>query len=333
MRLTCQYSKITFSTSAMLSTGVQAPVQCVHPVFYADLEYLSKLYDAWEEGKMKEVRDQRLLFLALLNATDHIDWYCAADPKAETVLQNMEDLFNHVMWMRDIMLPRLSLPRFAVNHSTCKLGNVKVWMETWTEIRSDFEKGYLSRAEEQRKARRQAALDILSERKIKDDTSKTRHLAYLRTLADWAAVALKFPEPLASFWKQIIRCQSARAALDFRPVDVEELLEHVTEFGDYNSTHYFALLKQVKQVLMDAKGESISDLDFSALLSDVEIPDSTASRKLPSTSTEATEIARQVQLAPLDKPKESDYANKTQYMIALARFNLAQSHATKQSSL
>jgi len=69
----------------MLSSGVMAPVSCIHPIFYADLEYLGKIYDAWAEGKLPEVRDQRLLFLALLNSTDHIDWYCAADPKAGTV--------------------------------------------------------------------------------------------------------------------------------------------------------------------------------------------------------------------------------------------------------
>ena len=327
MRLTCQYSKITFSTSAMLSSGVMAPVSCIHPIFYADLEYLGKIYDAWAEGKLPEVRDQRLLFLALLNSTDHIDWYCAADPKAGTVAKYMESLFDHVQWMRDIMLPRLSLPRFAINHHTSKLTTIEGWLEAWDEVRNDFERGYLSRSEQEKAARKQQALDLLSEKRAKDDTSKTRHLAYLKTLADWAAVAIKFPNSVESYWKQIIRCQSARAALDFRPVDVEELLEHITEMGDYNSTHYFALLTQVKKVLSDSKGESISDLDFAALLTDPELPVSTY--RAPSTSTEAAEIARQVGMAPLMTPKESDYTSKTQYMIAVARYNLAQSQVKK----
>ena len=102
----------------MLSSKVLDPVNCIHPIFYANLEYLEKVYAAWADGNLPEVRDQRLLFLALLNATDHIDWYCAADPKAETVAKYMEALFDHVLWMRNIMLPRLSLPRFAINHHT-----------------------------------------------------------------------------------------------------------------------------------------------------------------------------------------------------------------------
>lgn len=326
MRLTCQYSKINFSTSAMLSSKVLDPVNCIHPIFYANLEYLEKVYAAWADGNLPEVRDQRLLFLALLNATDHIDWYCAADPKAETVAKYMEALFDHVLWMRNIMLPHLALPRFAINHHTAKLTTVEGWLEAWDDVRNDFERGYLSRSEQEKATRKQAALDLLSEKRAKDDTSKVRHLTYLKTLADWAAVAIKFPDSVAGFWKQIIRCQTARAALDFRPVDIEELLEHITEMGDYNSTHYFALLTQVKKVLSDAKGESISDLDFSALFVD---PSTPVQRREPSTSTEATEIARQVGMAPLTAPKEADYANKTAFLVAMARYNLAQSHSKK----
>lgn len=326
MRLSCQYSKTSFSTSAMLSSGVADPVSCIHPIFYAPLEYLDKLYAAWEDGKLEDKKDQRLLFLALLNATGKIDWYCSADPKPETVAKHMETLHSHVMWMTDIMLPRLSLPRFSINPSTSKLGNIQVWMEAWDSIRSDFEKGYISRSEQAAKARKEAVLELLTQTKNKDDTSKTKHLAYLRTLADWAAVALEFPAPLKDFWKQIIRCQSARAALDFRPVDVEELLEHVTENGDYNSTHYFALLTQVKKVLSDAQGKSISDLDFASLLVD---PDTPSRVRAPSSGTEAAELARQISMAPLAEPKESDYPSKTQYLVAKARYSLAVTQASK----
>lgn len=326
MRLSCQYSKTSFTTSALLSTGINEPVSCIHPIFYASLEYLSKIYKAWEDGKLQDKKDQRLLFLALLNATNHIDWYCAADPKPEIVAKHMETLHDHVLWMSDIMLPRLSLPRFAINPSTASLSNIKNWMDAWDDIRTAFEKGYISRSEQSAIARKANALEILTQVKNKDDTSRVRHLAYLRTLADWAAVALQFPHSLTEFWKQIIRCQSARAALDFRPVDVEELLEHVTENGDYNSTHYFALLTQVKKVLSDAKGESISDLDFAALLVDPDVPSKV---RAPSSGTEATELARQISMAPLAEPKEAEYATKTQYLLAKARFNLASSHAKK----
>ena len=326
MRLSCQYSKTNFSTSALLSTGINDPVACIHPIFYANLEYLDKVYAAWEEGKLEDKKDQRLLFLALLNATNRVDWYCPADPKPETVAKHMEALHSHVMWMTDVMLPRLALPRFSINPSTAKLGNIQVWMEAWDEIRNDFEKGYLSRSEQAAKSRKEAVMELLTRTKNKDDTSRVKHLAYLRTLADWAAVALQFPASVSEFWKQIIRCQSARAALDFRPVDVEELLEHVTENGDYNSTHYFALLTQVKKVLADAKGESISDLDFASLLVD---PDTPSKVRAPSSGTEAAALARQISMAPLSAPKESDFATKTQYLVAKARYSLAVSHSNK----
>lgn len=319
MRLYCQYSKTNFSTSAFLDSGVQDPVTCVHPIFYAPVEYLHKVYLSWQEGKMKDKKDQRLLFLAMLNATDHIDWYHYADPKPAIVSKHMESLHDHMLWMTDIMLPSLKLPRYAINEHTAKLDNIDSWLERWTDIRDEFDRGYMSRSEQEKAARKRFALDLLSTSKNADDGSKQRRLAYLRTLADWASLALQFPPELAEFWKQIIRCQSALAALDFRAVDIEELLEHVTEYGDYDSTHYFALLKHVKQVLDDAKGTSVSDLNFADLISDTPM-----AFRAPSTSTEAVNIANQVALAPVSKPLRTDYVSNVAYNIAVARWNLAQ---------
>lgn len=320
MRLFCQYSKTNFSTSAMLSAGVNEPVTCVHPIFYASVEYLDKLYKAWQDGKLKDKKDQRLLFLAMLNATNHIDWYHHADPKPAVVSKHMESMHDHMMWMTDVMLPSLKLPRYAVNEHTAKLENVGTWLECWSNVRDDFDRGYMSRAEQEKAARKKSALDLLATTKNADDGSKQRRLAYLRTLADWAALALQFPPDVCEYWKQIIRCQTALTALDFRPVDVEELLEHITEYGDYDSTHYFALLKHVKQVLDDAKGTSVSELNFADL-----IADSPSQFRLPSTATEAVNVANQVALAPTSKPVRTDYPSSVAYNIAVARWNLAQS--------
>lgn len=320
MRLFCQYSKTNFSTSAMLSAGVNEPVTCVHPIFYASVEYLDKLYKAWHDGKLQDKKDQRLLFLAMLNATNHIDWYHHADPKPAVVSKHMESMHDHMMWMTDVMLPSLKLPRYAVNEHTAKLENVGNWLDCWTNIREEFDRGYMSRSEQEKAARKKSALDLLATTKNVDDGSKQRRLAYLRTLADWAALALQFPAELTEHWKQIIRCQTALTALDFRPVDVEELLEHITEYGDYDSTHYFALLKHVKQVLEDAKGTSVSNLNFADL-----IADSPSQFRLPSTATEAVNVANQVALAPTSKPVRTDYPSSVAYNIAVARWNLAQS--------
>ena len=320
MRLFCQYSKTNFSTSAMLSAGVNEPVTCVHPIFYASVEYLDKLYKAWQDGKLQDKKDQRLLFLAMLNATNHIDWYHHADPKPAVVSKHMESMHDHMMWMTDVMLPSLKLPRYAVNEHTAKLENVGTWLECWSNVRDDFDRGYMSRSEQEKAARKKSALDLLATTKNADDGSKQRRLAYLRTLADWAALALQFPTDVCEYWKQIIRCQTALTALDFRPVDVEELLEHITEYGDYDSTHYFALLKHVKQVLDDAKGTSVSELNFADL-----IADSPSQFRLPSTATEAVNVANQVALAPTSKPVRTDYPSSVAYNIAVARWNLAQS--------
>lgn len=319
MRLFCQYSKINFSTSAMLGANLNDPVTCVHPIFYAPVEYLEKLYKAWQEGKLPDKRDQRLLFLAMLNATDHIDWYHHADPKPAVVCKYMEAMYDHMLWMTDVMLPSLKLPRYAINEHTVKLDNIGNWLNCWTNIREEFDRGYTSRSEQEKAARKKMALDLLATTKNADDGSKQRRLAYLRTLADWAALALQFPAELTEYWKLIIRCQTALAALDFRPVDVEELLEHITVYGDYDSTHYFALLKHVKQVLEDAKGTSVSNLNFADLIADGPAP-----FRLPSTTTEAVNVANQVALAPAAKPLRADYPSSLAYNIALARWNLVQ---------
>lgn len=323
MKLHCQYSGINYTSTAFAFSKVETAVNSVHPIFYADLAYLADLYKAWQEGRIQDAKDQRLLFLAMLNATNHIDWYCTADPKPKTVAANMELVYNNMVWMRDIMLPSLQLPRFAINDQTKGLNNVKIWMEAWSNIRKDFDRGYRSRSEQQAEAAKKAALTILSEKKYANDGSFGRKSAYLRTLADWAALALDFPADIADFWKQIIRCMSASAALNFRVVDVEELLEYVEQYGDAESVHYFSLLAQVRSVLSDAKGESIADLDFSELITSA---DSYQAKLRPGSFTEASNVETQTKLAPSTKPEPGEYPNHTQYLVALARWTVANSY-------
>ena len=99
MKAHCQYSGVPFTLLQFSNTKQKDPVICVHPIFYADTSFLLSLYETYERGEMSSLADQRLLFLALLNKTEQIDWTCTADPAPSTVAQNMKSLYHHICWL------------------------------------------------------------------------------------------------------------------------------------------------------------------------------------------------------------------------------------------
>ena len=131
MKILCSKSGIEFRCDHIplyLTSG-----EVHHPIFNLPLPKLFRLYPKWQ-GKELTKTDSFLLFTALLNATELVEFRCHIYQRPNTdqiVASNMTALFQTIGNITTIKNPRFAVPRFVISKETRDLENVRYWIEAW----------------------------------------------------------------------------------------------------------------------------------------------------------------------------------------------------------
>lgn len=324
-KILCAYSGISFKVEHFPVTLESR--ECYHPVFAIPPKKLVIYYQQWVAGKLTET-ESYLLFLALLNSTELIEWRVPVkqtEEIASLVANHMPSLFQTVTKLSGIKHPRFSVPTIAITPDTSTLNNIKYWLSTWNTCYIDFLSG-LGREELRSKlARREAGLEKL----IKSPQIKPEKYAGL--LAAWAAEAGNFPEfmtldsnnehvSLSTYWQDIIvRCYRTENILAIPAKDLAELTahceEHIEATGSIFSFHLFAALEEGKSRQTSFFGLG----DMMALTAE-----NPGFRVLDSkTNVEDANISVLIDSAPISKPNRTDYPSDFAYLKAKTKWELA----------
>lgn len=313
MKVTCKYSGIEFNVDNFANMRMVH----VHPLFYcAPKQLLSRAGD-WAAQKLNE-KERRLLFLSLLYTTELVEFRVTATPADSIVQSNMESLIKFIGWQSGISSPQLALPRFVVSPETRTLANAKYWLETWWQARKDFEDGYRAFSDLAKLRNREVAL----ERLIKNHQKKTED--YSGILAAWAMDASNVPVSLREYWISLFKLKGLNI-YQAKTVDLEEIVEHMTEYLDHGSIYAAATLRHMRVMLAKNKtglnfGLGIPDEELEKL--DFEVALSTPFRIV---EDEVETYNKQVVAAdaPEDEPSQRDYPSRLTYLKAKAAWILA----------
>lgn len=325
MKCKCQYSGIPFTLLSFSNLQQRSEVICVHPIFYADIPTLIRAYQVYEQGEMKSLEDQRLLFLALLNKTDQVDWSCTADPSPATVAQNLPSLYSHICWLNNLSTAKdinYRLPRFSINASTRKLTTFRFWLDAWSDAYNQFNKSYRATFELDRMASLEAKMREIGPLAADRPRANT---AFLRVLADWCEIASGFPQAVADVWKDILRCESNIEAMNFLAADIDELEEWLLDNIEPGAGFQAAALQQVREVKSANAAEGIND--FILISSPTSAMEDTSEWKMNIEDRGATELANirnMIETAPVVAPQRCDYPDDISFRKAKAKFILAQ---------
>ena len=323
MKLYCQYSGVNF-TLPHLQTAKSSTLT-VHPVFHMEKKQLFQLYNDWQEGLLETEVDNRLLFLALINSTDLIDWNATANPSPDLVQKHMSNVFYTCKWVTNVTLPAMKLPRFAVTNDTRKLDNIKHWLEVWEQIREDFDAGYRTSSEIEKQRSREEMLEKL----IKSDNEDTTRFAGL--LAQWAFDAAKVPENIRTYWRQIITSKGI-SIFSIRKADIDEMIEHFEEhLGEHGSIYSYTLLKHCRNIQKQiCTGLGFNITNSMDLVDVVTRSDFTIVGEADITDTERLNVQKLINSAPAFKPVESNYPTKVAYLRAKISYDMAQRAAANK---
>lgn len=303
--------------------------EVAHPIFSLDQKRLIHLIGRWSDGSLDSTQSY-LLFLALLNSTEQIEWRTPASRTSQTpsiVANNMEQLVLVVGRCELIRNPRFTLPKFSINQETKDLSNVSHWIESWHNCYTEFLSGNRQADLRAKILRREEALEKL----IKDHSKRTG--SYVRMLADWAVEAGEFPTGqilgirICDYWKDIIiKCVSDSQIFTIPRADLEELIEHCEDYIPHGTIYAHALMETLRAGLAKQKNYlGLGDLDLSI--------SETKFRVLSADdSVESANIMAMIDSAPISIPDPKDYPNKIAYLKAKMRYDMSVQYKKSSSN-
>jgi hypothetical protein len=323
MKVLCAYSSVEFTCEHF--PGYLSSREAAHPLFQVPQKKLLSYLGKWAQSGLTPT-DSYLLFLALLNSSDLVDFRVPAIRTESTdaiIAQNMESLCKVLAKLNTVVSPAVVFPHYVISPETRTLDNVHYWITNWENAYQEFLSGYRSAHESAKLRTREAALERLIKNPHKPIAS------YAGQIADWAAVAGTFPTFIvinphnslkvscADYWKYLIaKCAYEEQIFAIRRKDLEELLEHCEENIPIGSIYSNALFRIIRHALERQKNFlGLGDLDITKASYTILSAD---------TSTEAANMRILVDSAPEHCPRPEEYPTKFAYMKAKLRWDMAQ---------
>lgn len=322
MKVYCQYSGVSFEVSYFSNMKLTY----AHPIFTASPKLLLSRVGDWAAGKLNE-SERRLLFLALLNTTELVEWRSVALPSDSIVQNQMEPLAKFVGWMIGLQNPSVIFSKIVIQPENRYLENCKYWIQAWQQEKKDFDEGYRDSSLASKQMRREEAL----ERLIKNHSLKTED--YARLLAIWTWEACNVPTTLREYYTQIFTTKNIKI-YEIKTVDLEDMLSYMEDALDAGSIFAFAAFKHVRLLLAKNKaglahGLGIEEGEFSNLSFEILRDTPFSIQEDPIAEDNMNAIAIQ---APSEEPVLQKYPSKLAYLRAKAAWQLMQSQRNKSAA-
>lgn len=306
MRILCKKSGIEFNCEHFPYYATASEIH--HPIFDLPLPRLWKYHNKWQEGGLTKT-DAFLYFLALLNATELVEFRCHVYQRPDTdriVAVNMTNLYQIIGKIVTIKHPKFAVPRFVISPETRDLENVRYWIEAWEQAFEDFCNGL---KDDDLRSRLQRKAEGL-ERLIKNPHLDPRR--YARSLASWASEAGNFPDHTAEYWQEIlIKCHTDMDIISIPEVDLDELIEHCEEHLDAGSIQGHMVFETLRAGMSTLKGFfSVGSPTFQMLGAEDD-------------SVGKTNLQMLIDSAPVEEPQKHQYPTEFQYLKAKMKWQLA----------
>lgn len=317
MKILCEYSGVDFYTRDFLNMRVSG----IHPLFSLPSSSLLSRAGDWGQGKLSP-EECRILFIALLHSTDHLDFHTAALPTNQTIQYHMQKVFHTVGWYHTLDMKNMILPKYAVNHATRDLKNIGLWLDSWNEIKDDWINGQTKSAQSRRKLERLAIREESLSRLIKSYSKKSEDYAW--RLAAWALDASDDPEEhpiskdLKEYWTTLFKLRGNSIYLASTN-DLDEMVEHMEKYLPHGDIFSHAVLKHVRALLFKNKsGDFGLGIPTGTDLTEMH----NNPYKIVEDDIEIHNVDVVIASAPEEEPRKSDYPDLVSFIRAKAAFYL-----------
>lgn len=330
MKVTCRYSGIEFRAEHF-----NLSVLGEHPLFLLSTDRLLNLYKTWllQEQDKPEIphlgeTETKLLFVALLKATELVRFDIPARPNFVNSTKNLPKLAEFVIFKQSIpqvetvfsdTAGRIPFPHVVISQETQDCSGAINWLERWDDCKKEFIDGY-------RRANINLALahkeDLLLKLIKSPEGNQTRKIT---RLCEWALIASEAPIALRPYWSDLFKL-SGIDIFKASTVDLEELLEHMEDNLPSGSTFSFETLRHIREIYIRNKKGLLFNLggDLEAddtILDPFDLTNNPYRFVEDDMETINSKIA--ALNAPTEEPIKANYPNLVAYLRAKSAFHLA----------
>lgn len=255
MHLTCPLSSVQYRADGF----AQLKLICPHPVFSVSISDLVMKTENWSKGQLDDI-ERRLLFLAMLKATEGVIFSVAAIPTNETINRHMEKVAKIAGWKAKVG-DRISLPIYHITRDTYRLKNIGSWINSWEDEKARWERYGTGPSDWdliKKLHDRERAIERVIMRPYNDLAKVQKRLA--RVVMDM----MPTPKGIKDYWVDLLNLRDDTDIFNTPEVDLAELLEFMEDNLDAGTSIGHLAFKIVRDIVSKKRGGialSIMDVD------------------------------------------------------------------------
>jgi hypothetical protein len=293
-----------------------------HPIFKARRSIILSKDMVHKFYKAENPIEKKLIFLGVLNATYLVDFQYPASPSLSTIESSFGNAMFLAQWISfaEWKLAKIvAFPQYIIRKDNADLGNIKSWLAAIDEIREKVNRKELERD-------KNAAL-LQREMEIKRELGEANFYgrAFTPRLAKWALELCDITARHNNYskWMKIL-CSPLTDAWIYKMEDLLEIQE-ILQIGLPNleeNPQAISVMHQMSELIRECRRgftQISSIFDDDPQTTDFEIIEENeegVSRKIP--------INQHLHNVPTDAPQLKNYASKVDYLVAKAKYDLAQ---------
>lgn len=284
-----------------------------HPIFRAKKKLILCPDMVHRFVKAEQFEEKKLIFLAVLNATDLIEFRRPAEPSLQLVESQFYKLMHTAGWLSFAEYTYKSVvafPQYIVNEENKDLTSLPAWINACEDIKDQVIKKDINRDRAASLSQREA--DFRKE--IGDAT--LLHRAFTPTLARWAVdfAGLKKNDDRYNRWIKIL-CSPLSDAWVYSMEELREIENFLEEELPYDHPQVLSIMAQIRLLIAECKK---GFTEFAVFKDDDDIGDSY-------TILEDGEqrLSKHLEDVPINEPQVKDFANRAAYLVAMAKYKLA----------
>jgi hypothetical protein len=217
MRLVCKISGEEFFSSEDFKQ--HNALVSFHPIFYLTKRQLLATSKRYGQGGYS-AKEEKLLFLAMLNSIEAVEWLVPADPDMQTIGKYTEQVYKLLAWYEAVSAHGLKLPKLRVTEYNYNLHNIGGFIQAWYEVRQEWMAPKLKAAlADLMEAREYRLHKLIHSAKSTD--------AYAKRLATWAMDAANVPEDRREEWVEILSTPATEKAFSLDLLELQDLKDHM----------------------------------------------------------------------------------------------------------
>jgi hypothetical protein len=223
----------------------------IHPIFRAKRKLILNSDMVHRFMKSEAFEEKKLIFLAVFNSTELVEFRCPAQPNLQLVETNFLKLMHTASWLAHAEYTyksEVSFPQFVVSPDTCDLASIPAWIDSLEEIKDSV-------------IRKDIQRDRAAELANKADEIQTsiREAAQLNRnftagLARWALSFANLPRDDERYSKWLkMMCIPKQEAWMFDIDDYKELADFLENELPSEHPQVLSVMYQVRDLVKECK--------------------------------------------------------------------------------